>query len=326
MPGPHREYVVKRCRPSTNGEFARTAETLRYPSTALDDLLGIEEGKINDTRLYRCLDRLLPQKTRLERHLTARYGELFRAEFDVLLYDLTSSSVEGAAEKDAMMQCGFSRDHRPDCKQVVIALIEGVEGFPLSYETFDGYRGDVTTVEVLLRIVEGKYGKARQVWVSDRGIVSEENLEALRRRGGRYLVGIPRSKLKLFEKQLLEGGWEQVRPDVEVKLVPTPQGERMCRFTARQPKEQAIHSRFSTRLEKALAALQKRVAEGRLKARNKIERRLGRVQARHPQVADLYEMKNEGGRQPWRVLTRMARPVRPADLAAGPRRHLPAAH
>jgi len=264
-----------------------------YPATALDDLLGIAEGKINDTRLYRCLDRLLPHKTQLERHLTGRYGELFRAEFDVLLYDLTSSYVEGAAEKDPMMRRGYSRDHRPDCKQVIIALIVNGEGFPLSYETFDGNRADVTTVEAVLRMVERKYGRARRVWVFDRGVVSEENLEALRRRGGQYLVGTPRSKLKQFARQLLEGGWEQVRPDVEVKLVPTPQGEEtyiLCRSTARQAKEQAIHSRFSTRMERALTALQKRVGEGKLKDRNKIERRLGKIQARHPQVADLYEV------------------------------------
>ncbi len=262
-----------------------------YPATALDDLLGIAEGKINDTRLYRCLDRLLAHKTKLERHLTGRYGELFRAEFDVLLYDLTSSHVEGAAEKDPMMRRGYSRDHRPDCKQVIVALIVNGEGFPLSYETFDGNRADVTTVETVLRMVERKYGKARRVWVFDRGVVSEENLEALRRRGGHYLVGTPRSKLKQFARQLLEGGWEQVRPDVGVKLVPTPQGEEtyiLCRSTARQAKEQAIHSRFSTRMERALTALQKRVAEGKLKDRNKIERRLGKIQARHPQVADLY--------------------------------------
>jgi len=265
-----------------------------YPSTALDDLLGIEEGKINDTRLYRCLDRLLPHKTKLERHLAGRYGELFRAEFDVLLYDLTSSYVEGAAEKDPMMRRGYSRDHRPDCKQVVIALIVNVEGFPLSYETFDGNRADVTTMESVLRMVERKYGQARRVWVFDRGVVSEENLEALRRRGGHYLVGTPRAKLKQFEKQLLEGGWEQVRPEVEVKLVPTPQGEEtyiLCRSTARRAKEQAIRSRFSTRMEKALTALQKRVAEGQLKDRHKIERSVGKIQARHSQVADLYEMK-----------------------------------
>lgn len=265
-----------------------------YPTTALDDLLAIEEGKINDTRLYRCLDRLIPHKTKLEQHLRQRYGELFAAEFDVLLYDLTSSYVEGAAEKNPMMRRGYSRDHRPDCKQVVIALIVNREGFPLSYETFDGNRNDVTTLEAVMRMVERKYGQARRVWVFDRGIVSEENLKALRRRGGQYLVGTPRSKLKEFETQLLADGWQRVRSDVEVKLVATPQGEEtyvLCRSTARKDKEQAIRSRFSERMEKALKALEKRVAAGKLKDRNKIERRLGSIQARNPQVADLYEMK-----------------------------------
>lgn len=117
-----------------------------FPSTALDDLLRIEAGQVNDSRLYRCLDRLLPQKTKLERHLAERYGQLFAAEFDVLLYDLTSSYVEGTARQNPMMRRGYSRDHRPDCKQVVIALIVNAEGFPLSYETFDGNRADVGTL------------------------------------------------------------------------------------------------------------------------------------------------------------------------------------
>ena len=158
---------------------------------------GSKTAKINDTRLSRCLDRLLPHKTKLERHLTARYGELFPADFDVLLYDLTSSYVEGAAAKNPMMQRGYSRDHRPDCKQVVIALIVNLEGFPLSYETFDGNRADVTTLETIVRLVERKYGRARRVWVFDRGVVSEENLAPLRRRGGQYLVGTPRASCGL---------------------------------------------------------------------------------------------------------------------------------
>jgi len=196
-----------------------------YPSTALDDLLGIEEGKINDTRLYRCLDRMLPQKTALERHLKQRYGELFAAEFDVLLYDLTSTYVEGLAEKNPMMRHGYSRDHRPDCKQMVIALIVNSEGFPFSYETFDGNRADVSTMETILRMVERKYGKARRIWVMDRGIVSEENLAAIRKRGGQYLVGTPRSRMRQFEAELLKDDWTRVRPEVEVKQVAIPQGE-----------------------------------------------------------------------------------------------------
>jgi len=265
-----------------------------YPATALDDLLGFPAGAINDTRLYRCLDRLLPHKTKLEQHLKQRYGELFAAEFDVLLYDLTSSYVEGQAEKNPMLQRGYSRDHRPDCKQVVLALIVNAEGFPFSYETFDGNRTDVTTLEAVMRMVERKHGRARRVWVFDRGIVSEDNLATLRKRGGQYLVGTPRSKLKAFEKELLQDGWVQVRDAVEAKLVPMPQGGTetyvLCRSTARREKERAIRRRFSSRMEGALQRVQQQVEKGRLKDRQKIERRLVKIQARHPRVADLYEI------------------------------------
>src|SRR5664279_3109420 len=264
-----------------------------YPSTAMDDLLQIDEGKINDTRLYRCLDRILPHKTKLERHLKNRYGELFRAEFDVLLYDLTSTYVEGAAEKNPMVRRGYSRDHRPDCEQLVIALIVNNEGFPLSYETFDGNRSDVSTMETMLRMVERKYGKARRIWVFDRGIVSEENLAAIRRRGGQYLVGTPRSRMKQFEAELLKDDWTRVRPEVEVKKIAIPQGEEtyiLCRTAGRKEKEKAIRSRFSNRMETALNELEKAIEMGRLKDRNKMERRLGKIQARHPQVSDLYDL------------------------------------
>ena len=278
-----------------------------YPSTALDDLLGIEAGKLNDTRLYRCLDRILPHKTKLERHLKERYGELFGAEFDVLLYDLTSTYVEGAAENNPMMRRGYSRDHRADCEQMVIALIVNNEGFPFSYETFDGNRADVSTLETILRMVERKYGKARRIWVFDRGIVSEENLQAIRKRGGQYLVGTPRSQMKQFEAELLKDDWTAVRSDeVEVKQVAIPGGEEtyiLCRTTGRKEKEKAIRKRFSTRMEAALQSLAKTIETGRLKDRNKMERRLGRIQATHPQVSDLYEVdlreKPEGLRLHW---------------------------
>jgi transposase len=264
-----------------------------YPTTALDDLLHIPAGAINDSRLYRTLDQVLPHKTALERHLTARYGELFAAEFDVLLYDLTSSYVEGAAENNPMMRRGYSRDHRPDCLQVVLAVIVKLDGFPLSYETFDGNRADVTTLETVMRMIERKYGQARRVWVFDRGIVSDANLAAIRRRGGQYLVGTRRSTLRQVEQALLEGPWTQVRDEVEAQLVPIPGGTEtyvLCRSTARREKELAIRRRFSTRLEDRLRGLETRVATGRLKARAKIERLLGRLQASYASVADLYEM------------------------------------
>jgi len=277
-----------------------------YPSTVLDDLLHIGEGKLNDTRLYRCLDRLLPLKTKLEQHLKQRFGELFGAEFDVLLYDLTSTYVEGAAEANPMMRRGYSRDHRPDCEQLVLALIVNDEGFPFSYEIFDGNRADVSTMEAILRTVERKHGKARRVWVFDRGVVSEENLAAIRKRGGQYLVGTPRSKMKQFEAELLKDDFEQVRPEVEVKQVEIPGGEEtyiLCRTSGRKEKEKAMRSRFTAKIEKALQGLERRIQEGRLKDRYKMERYLGRIQASNPQSADLYEMaiveKPEGPRLWW---------------------------
>lgn len=279
-----------------------------YPATALDDLLEMEEGKINDTRLYRCLDRILPYKTKLERHLKERYGLLFGAEFDVLLYDLTSTYVEGAAEDNPMMRRGYSRDHRPDCEQMVIALIVNVEGFPFSYETFDGNRADVSTMEVILRMVERKYGKARRIWVFDRGVVSEENLAAIRKRGGQYLVGTPRRQMKQFEAELRKEDWKQVQPEVEVKKVAIPQGEEtyiLCRTAGRREKEQAIRKRFCSRMEKALQRLEKAIATGKLKDRNRMERRLGKIQARNPSVNDLYELSlretSEGMRLFWQM-------------------------
>ncbi len=280
-----------------------------YPATALDDLLGIAEGKVNDTRLYRCLDRLIAHKTKLERHLRQRYGELFAATFDVLLYDLTSSYVEGEAENNPMMRRGYSRDHRGDCKQVVIALIVNEDGFPLSYETFDGNRADVTTLETVIRMVERKYGKARRVWVFDRGIISEDNLRALRKRDGQYLVGTPRAKLKQFEKQLLHGDWEKIRPDVEVQRVATPSGDEtyiLCRSTARKAKETSMRNRVSTSMEGALSKLEQRIASGKLKDRSKIERMLGKIQARHPSVNDLYKVavqeNSNGLRLQWKLI------------------------
>jgi transposase len=268
----------------------------------------------------------------LEQHLKQRYGELFGAEFDVLLYDLTSTYVEGLAEKNPMMRRGYSRDHRGDCEQMVIALIVNSEGFPFSYETFDGNRADVTTMETILRMVERKYGKARRIWVMDRGIVSEENLAAIRKRGGQYLVGTPRSQMKQFEAELLKDDWVQVRPEVEVKKVAIPGGEEtyiLCRTSGRKEKEKAIRTRFCDRMETALKRLAKTIEKGRLKDRNKMERRLGRIQANHPQVNDLYEValretaqgirlhwEIKADRQQWRGLREGAYMLR-SNLQAG---------
>jgi transposase len=227
--------------------------------------------------------------------------------------------VEGSAPANPMMRRGYSRDHRPDCLQLVLALIVNTEGFPCSYEVFNGNRADVTTLEVILRIVERKYGKARRIWVMDRGIVSEANLAAIRKRDGQYLVGTPRSQIKEFETQLQEEShWEQVRDEVQVKLISIPGGAEtyiLCKTEGRQQKEQAIRDRFVTRIERALGSLQKQVKAGRLKNRDKIHVRIGRILASHPQVADLYQvaLKEQSGqlylewsakadRQQWREM------------------------
>src|SRR6266699_3562817 len=174
--------------------------------------------------------------------------------------------------------------------------------------SFDGNRADVSTMETILRMVERKYGKARRIWVFDRGIVSEENLAAIRKRGGQYLVGTPRSQMKQFEAELLKNDWTQVQPAVKVKKVAIPQAEETyirCRTDGRQEKEKAIRNRFSSSMEKALKALEKTIALGRLKDRNKMERRLGKIQARHPSVNDLYDISlrdtAEGVRLSWQM-------------------------
>jgi Transposase DDE domain len=231
-----------------------------YPSTALDDLLGIEEGKINDTRLYRCLDRLLPHKTKLERHLSDRYGELFRAEFDVLLYDLTSTYIEGEGEQIPKAKHGYGRDQRFDCRQVVIALVITPEGFPLAYEVMAGNTSDRTTLRGFLEKIENTYGKARRVWVMDRGIPTEEVLQEMRdpARGLCYLVGTPRGKIRQYEKQWLELPWQKVRESVEVKLF-ADQGELfvLAKSEGRRAKETAMRRRRLARLLRKLRALRR---------------------------------------------------------------------
>lgn len=265
-----------------------------YPSTALDDLLGIEDGKINEDRLYRCLDKLLGEKEELEKHLKGTYGELFAAQFDVLLYDLTSTYFEGEAESNPQAKRGYSRDSRSDCKQLLIALVVSEEGFPLAYEVFDGNRADVTTLEEIVGAVENKYGRAQRVWVFDRGVVSEANLKMLRDEEGLYLVGTPRSQLKKFEKELLAEGWYPVRDSVEVKLIPHPEGKEtfvLCKSSGRKTKEEAMQRRQAEKLGKALAQMSDSIAQGKRKDVDKLNRRLGRLEERYPMVSDLYQVE-----------------------------------
>jgi transposase len=265
-----------------------------YATTALDDLLGIGADKINDDRLYRGLDALLPRREELFRHLQRTYGELFGVTFDFLLYDVTSTFFEGTGAKNPQAQRGHSRDGRPDCVQVCLGLVVTPEGLPLAYEVFDGNRTDVTTVEQIVETMEKKYGQARRTWVMDRGMVSEDNLQSLRRRGASYLVGTPKAMLRRFEREMTGREWSRVAPGVEVQLCAAPDGSAetyvLCRSEGRADKERAIRERFTRRLEEGLARLQSSARRGLVRSRAQAERRVGRLLERHARAAKLFDI------------------------------------
>jgi transposase len=284
------------CDPSSE---LRLAEEV-YARTALVDLLGVPAEKVNDDRLYRALDALLPHKRALVGHLRQRLGELFDLEYDLLLYDVTSTYFEGEGAGNALAQRGYSRDHRPDCKQVCIGLVVAKDGMPVDYEVFAGNRSDVTTLEQIVEQIEGQWGEANRIWVMDRGLVSEENVAFLRERGRRYILGTPKSALRRFEQALLEQDWETIREGLEVKLCPSAQGEEtfiLCRSAARREKEQAMHARFEQRIEAGLEKLAESCRKRRQRAAV-MERRIGRLLERNSRAAGLFkvEVKEQEGR------------------------------
>ena len=266
-----------------------------YGKTALDDLLGIAPEKVNDDRLYRTLDWLLPHKDSLCLHLQQRYAEWFGSDFEFLFYDITSTYFEGQAAGNERAKRGYSRDKRSDCAQVCIGLVVNRDGLPVAFEVFDGNRRDVTTFEEIVAMMEAKYGKARRIWVVDRGMVSEENLTELRKRGARYVVGTPRAMLKRFEAELLEEDWERIRPEVEVKLAAHPDydGERfiLCRSEGRALKERAMLTKQLERLEQKLEGIRRSVAAGRLKNAAHVERRIGRWMGRYEKAEQLFHVE-----------------------------------
>jgi transposase len=288
--------LARFCAPSSELQIA----DFWYGKTALDDLLGVSPDKVNDDRLYRGLDALLPHKDGLFQHLQKVYGEFFGLSFDLLLYDITSTYFEGQGASNPQAKRGYSRDSRPDCVQVCIALVVTPEGLPLAYEVFDGNRADVTTVEEMMEVMRAKYGQERRTWAMDRGMVSEENLEELREAGATYLVGTPKSMLKQFEQALLEeADWEKIVTGVEVKLCPAPQGARatfvLCRSPLRMEKEKAMRARQVTALEQALEKLQARAAAEKRTLRDlgQAERRVGRLFCQYSRAAHLFEVHIE---------------------------------
>ena len=238
--------LARFCSPSSELQIAESW----YDKTALDDLLGVPCDKINDDRLYRALDVLLPHKDELCRHLQKRCGELFSATFDFLFYDITSTYFEGSMHGNPQAQRGYSRDSRPDCLQVTIGLVTTREGLPLAFEIFDGNRSDVTTPKEMVETMETKYGKANRVWVMDRGMVSEVRF-----------CPSPEGTDETFV---------------------------LCRSVGRKEKENAILNRFVTRLEDKLTKLAERANQGRIRDKQKVERQIGRLLERMSRAASLF--------------------------------------
>ena len=277
--------IGRLCEPSSELHVAERW----YRTTGLEDLLGVAPEHIYDERLYRALDRLLPHKEAIEQHLVKRFGELFDLDYDLLLYDVTSTYFEGVADP-AIAKRGYSRDHRPDCVQVNIALVVSREGMPLGYEIFAGNTTDVTTVQEIVSAMEARFGKANRVWVMDRGMASAENIAWLNETGRRYVIGTARCELRRFAKEIAEKtDWRHIREDVEVKICRGPDGAEtflLCRSASRVEKEKAMHERFSQRIEQALQSLSRRITKSkRALDRGTIERQIGRLLERNARAA-----------------------------------------
>ena len=283
------------CDPSSELHLAEQV----YESHAMNELLGVPADKVNDDRLYRALDRLLPHKKELEKYLKQKLGELFPLDYDLLLYDVTSTYFEGAADRNELAQRGYSRDHRPDCKQVNIALVVSRCGMPVGYEVFAGNRNDSTTVKQIVEHVEKIYGRAHRIWVMDRGMVSEDNVTYLRKGGRRYIVGTPKSQLRKYEQELLSKDWQQVHEGLQVRLCPAPNGEEvfiLCRSVERQLKEQAMHERFERRIQEGLEKIVASCRKRKLKPLV-IAGRVGKLMGQNTRAAGLFQVhvKDAGG-------------------------------
>jgi len=274
------------CEPSSELHIAEDW----YRRTALCDLLQLGDEEVNKDRLYRGLDHLLEHKTALEAHLSERCGELFAIQNEVLLYDVTSTYFEGQAEANPQAQRGYSRDHRPDCKQVCIALVVTFDGFPLGYEVFAGNTHDSKTLQTIVATMEARHGTLGRVWITDRGMASAENLAWLRSTGRRYIIGAPKSELKKFAAELATAtGWRTVHEGVEVKLARHPETAEtviLCRSADRRSKEKAMHDKFSARIEAALERLSARIARSKKRLDPApLNRQIGRILQQNQRAA-----------------------------------------
>lgn len=307
--------ICRLCRPSSELHIAEHF----FEQTALPDLLGIPPNRINENRLYRALDEVLPYKEELEIHLKEKAGGLFKLDYELFLYDVTSTYFEGEALSNPLAKRGYSRDHRGDCKQVCIGLVVSRDGFPLGYEVFSGNRSDVSTVEEIVEIMESRYGKANRIWVMDRGMASGSNFEFLNEGGRKYIVGANRGQLKRYESELLKKDWQTVQAGLEVKRVDSPDGQEvfiLCRSHDRANKERAMHDRFEQRIEESLIRMANGCENRRYQIKD-IERRVGKLLGRNSRSAGLFDVKVEKGanggakvtwtkRDDWRAWSRLS--------------------
>ena len=263
---------------------------------AMDELLDVDFAVAEKDRLYRCLDRVLEHKQDLFVWLRQKWADLFQADFEVLLYDLTSTYFEGAMEENPKAKRGYSRDGRPDCLQVVIALVVTTDGFPLAYEVMDGNTTDCTTLRGFLDKIEKTYGKAKRMWVMDRGIPTEAILAEMRdpARQVYYLVGTPKSKIKQHEKKWLDLPWQKVRDSVEVKLF-EQDGELyvLAKSEGRQAKEMAMRRKRLARLLRKLRAMRRS-----LPARDQLLLRIGAAKTEAGRAFGFVKIQLPEARQP----------------------------
>ena len=265
-----------------------------FERSALSDLLGIPTAKVNDDRLYRTLDQILPHKEALEKHLAERLGQLFHLDYDLLLYDITSTYFEGACAENPDARFGYSRDKRSDCKQVLIALVVSRDGMPLGYEQFAGNRADSTTVVEIVEKIERQYGKADRIWVMDRGMIAQKTLAFLQAGGRRYIVGTPRGQLRQFHAELAEeDGWETIQEGLTAKLITsaeTAESFILCRSVARGAKEQAMHARFAARIEVGLEKVAAACGRAKKLLPATVERRIGALLTQNSRARSLFQV------------------------------------
>ena len=285
------EVINRLCQPCS--EFALAEHW--YASTALEDLVGVPDAAVTKDRLYRTLDQLLKAQDSIENELKEQLGTLFQLDYDLLLYDLTSTYFEGLAEDNELAQRGYSRDHRSDCKQVILALVVTREGFPLAHRTWAGNTQDLQTVQTIVTDMETRFGKSNRVWVMDRGMISKKALAFLGQPGRRYLLSTRRQALAKFQSSLQSRrGWHCLpdNPEVEVKLLHRRKLHYLlARSKSRRGKERAMRRRQRRPFAKALKKLKCRIEQGRLKNRDKILEAIGRLKGRYPKAHGFVDIR-----------------------------------